>query len=107
MVVEGLYVLISRGTKAGLLLGIEVGRGLQITHMQFADDSLFFIPNDVQSLLNTKRTLRWFCKCCSLRVNFHKSFLVGINVDEAYTVGLSNLLFCKFDSLPFKYLGYH
>lgn len=37
--------------------------------------------------------------------NHHKSLLIGINVDELYIVGLSNLLFYNFDSLPTMYLG--
>jgi hypothetical protein len=37
--------------------------------------------------------------------NYHKSLLIGINVDELYIVGLSNLLFYNFDSLPTMYLG--
>jgi hypothetical protein len=38
-------------------------------------------------------------------VNFHKSSLVGVNVDEIYAEGISSVLRCKCDTLPIKHLG--
>jgi hypothetical protein len=35
-----------------------------------------------------------------LKINFHKSSLVGINLDEDYTAGITNVNYCKWDTLP-------
>ncbi|XP_057251529.1 uncharacterized protein LOC130591734 [Beta vulgaris subsp. vulgaris] len=40
-----------------------------------------------------------------LKVNFHKSSLLGINVDDVWLKNAANLLLCKVGSLPFTYLG--
>ena len=76
-----------------------------IHHLQFADDTLLFLPNDLQCLLNAKRMLQWFSLCSGLNVNFHKSSLVGVNVDEIYAEGISGVLRCRCDTLPIKHLG--
>jgi hypothetical protein len=40
-----------------------------------------------------------------LKVNFHKSSLVGINLDEDYTAGITNVTYCKWDTLPSDIFG--
>jgi len=102
---EGISVLISRSLKMGALYGVESARTTYIHHLQFADDTLLFLPNDLQCLLNTKRMLRWFSLCSGLNVNFHKTNLVGGGVDEIYAEGISSVLRCRCDTLPIKYLG--
>jgi hypothetical protein len=73
--------------------------------LQYADDTLIFIPNDYNSLTHAKRILRWFELTSSLRINFYKSSLVGINLDEDFTAGMARSIFCRWDSLPINYLG--
>lgn len=70
---------------------------------QFTDDTFFF-PNDLQCILNVKRMLRWFNLCLGLYVNFYKSSLVGMNIDEIFAEGISGVLRCRCDILPIKYL---
>jgi hypothetical protein len=53
-----------------------------ITHLQYADDTLIFIPNDFNSLIHAKRILRWFEHISGLKINFYESSLVGINLAE-------------------------
>lgn len=40
-----------------------------------------------------------------LKVNFHKSSLVGFNVDEGWLSSAVVILNCKVGHVPFKYLG--
>jgi len=40
-----------------------------------------------------------------LKVNFHKSELVGINVPQSCLLEATNVLNCKIGSLPILYLG--
>jgi len=39
-----------------------------------------------------------------LKVNFHKSLLVGINVSESWLVEATKVLNCKIGHIPFVYL---
>ena len=44
MVADGLSKLIERGTKMRFVKGCNVGRdNVMISHLQFADDTLFFV----------------------------------------------------------------
>lgn len=40
-----------------------------------------------------------------LKINFHKSLLVGVNVVDSWLTEAASLLNCKVGSLPFTYLG--
>jgi len=66
---------------------------------------LIFLPNDYSSLLHAKRILRWFEIISRPKVNFYKSSLIRINLDNKYTSGLANTIFFRNDTFPVRYLG--
>ena len=57
--VEGLSVLFERASNSGLFKGINCGNGMHLSHLQYADDTLVFSPNDFHSISTTKRILRF------------------------------------------------
>jgi len=103
--VQGLTILFNRASASGYFKGLQTAPGHYITHLQYADDSLIFLPNDFPSLLHAKRILRWFEIISGLKVNFYKSSLIGINLDNDYTSSLANSVFCCSDTFPVRYLG--
>ena len=64
----------------GYLLFLKVFQDLNFHYL-----SLVFVANDNTSLLHVERMLRWFELASGLRVNFCKSSLVGIELDEEFT----------------------
>jgi hypothetical protein len=52
-----------------------------------------------------KEVLHIFASSIGLKVNFEKSFLVPINVDESNWQSLIDALGCQLGKLPFTYLG--
>ena len=50
-----------------------------------ADDTIFFVDSEQTSLINLVRLMRCFALVTGLRVNFHKSQVVGVTIDSAYT----------------------
>ena len=44
---EGIFIFISRSLKIGALYGKDYAGVQAIHHLQFADDTLFFLPNDL------------------------------------------------------------
>jgi hypothetical protein len=42
-----------------------------------------------------------------LKVNFHKSMLVGVNIADSWLRAAANALHCKVGKMPFLYLGLH
>ena len=49
--------------------------------------------------------LNLFEDMSGLKVNYYKSMLVGINVDESSLNEVASILSCKIGRLPFLYLG--
>lgn len=52
-----------------------------------------------------KRVLRCFELISGLKINFNKSSLVGLNVNDGLLFSAAELPDCKLEKLPIKYLG--
>ncbi|GLT87533.1 hypothetical protein SLE2022_056120 [Rubroshorea leprosula] len=86
--------------------GIEVGKSsLKLSHLQFADDSIFFCEATKQNVMVPKSVLRCFELVSGLKVNFFKSSLIGLNVEKNDMEIFANKLNCAIGQTPFKYLG--
>jgi hypothetical protein len=46
-----------------------------------------------------------FEQLSGIRINYHKSVMTPINLDEEETHQMAKILCCKMESFPFKYLG--
>jgi len=81
VVVEGLAGLVRQAIKANLLFGIKIGRKeVELSILQFADDTLFLCQDSFSNIITLKSILRGFELASWLKINFHKSKLAGINV---------------------------
>jgi len=58
-----------------------------------------------QQLIHLKGLLQDFTLSIGLRVNYHKSCLVPINMDNDNATSLANAFGCTVRSFPFTYLG--
>jgi hypothetical protein len=101
-----LAILIDRSIKLGHFQGLIphlVEGGVSI--LQYADDTVLFLEDDLEKAENLKLVLCAFEKLSGLKINFHKSeiFLFGEAKDKVneyvYLFG------CKEGAMPFKYLG--
>ncbi|MCI06473.1 ribonuclease H protein, partial [Trifolium medium] len=89
-----------------LFKGFRVGSdGLEISHLQYADDTLCIGEASMDNLWTLKAILRGFELASGLKVNFWKSCLIGVNVSNYFMVNACNFLNCKRGNLPFSYLG--
>ncbi|XP_024632642.1 uncharacterized protein [Medicago truncatula] len=97
---EGLHVMMKAMIDANLFRGYRVGydNEVVVSHLQFADDTLLL---GEKSWANV-RALR---AVSGLKINFHKSLLVGVNVSDSWLTEAASLLNCKVGTLPFTYLG--
>jgi len=106
IVTEALSRLTKKLEESGLLAGFLVSEGAPpISHLQFADDTLFLCEANYLQLRLLRCTLRCFEAVSGLRINLMKSsiFAVGevINIKE-----LAADLGCKVGCLPSSsYLG--
>ncbi|MCH83014.1 LINE-1 reverse transcriptase like [Trifolium medium] len=107
LVAEGLNVLMDKAVADGSFVGYGVGRdeSLSVSHLQFADDTLIIGRKSWTNIFAMKAILQLFELISGLKVNFHKSVLLGINVNDSWTKDAASALNCKVGELPIKYLG--
>ncbi|GKV30536.1 hypothetical protein SLEP1_g39339 [Rubroshorea leprosula] len=106
IVAEGLNGIISSAVEKALFEGVQIGRGdLRISHLQFADDTLLMGKATEENIWTTKCIMQAFELVSGLKINYGKSSLIGINVNDVWEKEMTCLLNCKSGSLPCKYLG--
>ncbi|GFS31963.1 hypothetical protein Acr_00g0020140 [Actinidia rufa] len=106
MVAEALNRLMDRAKELGLIKGASVGQSnFSISYLQFADDTILFCEVDVTEVTNIKRILRCFEVMSGMKVNFHKSGICGVGIENEILDRCAGILRCKKQRLPMKYLG--
>ena len=73
--------------------------------VQYADDTLILMQADATQLHCLKALLHTFADATGLKVNYNKSNLISINVNDEKMEILTNTPNCKKGSFPFNYLG--
>ena len=76
---------------------------VEVSHLQFADDTLFSLEAVVEGMKNLLKLLKVFCLVSGLRINMKKSLLLGINVKDNWLFNLASNLGYKVGSWPTKY----
>ena len=106
VVAEGLVRLVREAVKGNLLTGLKVGRKeVVMSLLQFVDDTLFFCEDSFTNVVTLKAILRGFELASSLKINFHKSKLAGLNVLDKDIDCYTKTLNCSTMGTPFNYLG--
>ena len=94
------------GKEQNLIRGIVFHHnGPDVLNIQYADDTFLFLEPSVDCFINLKRILVCFQACFGLKINFHKSSLTGIGIDNDLSERHSSILGCVQASLPITYLG--
>ncbi|GKV32434.1 hypothetical protein SLEP1_g41043 [Rubroshorea leprosula] len=90
----------------GLFHGIAVGtKGLAISLLQFADDTMIMGKADSENIFMVKTILRWFELMFGLRINFSKSCVSSLKVSQRWIQGAASVLHCEVGKIPLMYLG--
>uniref|UniRef100_A0A8R7PMT6 Reverse transcriptase domain-containing protein n=1 Tax=Triticum urartu TaxID=4572 RepID=A0A8R7PMT6_TRIUA len=76
-----------------------------VVSLQYADDTILFLENSTQKARNFKWLLSCFENLSGMKINFHNSDLMTINVDDAFAKEFAQIFCCKKGSFPIKYLG--
>lgn len=91
-----------RGLVQGLLPGLHEGG---IISLQYADDTLLFLKNDFQQARHFKWLLACFENLSGMKINYNKSDLLTLGIDEEENKKYAMLFCCNIGSFPIKYLG--
>ncbi|GKV47542.1 hypothetical protein SLEP1_g54439 [Rubroshorea leprosula] len=104
--IVGLNGLVASTMEKGIYKGVKVGNeGVMVSHLQFADDMVFFGEALEDNIRVVKTIMRIFKLASGLKINFEKSHLMGVGVAESWQTEMAYRLQCKEGELPFKYLG--
>ncbi|KAJ9567283.1 hypothetical protein OSB04_003249 [Centaurea solstitialis] len=106
VVAEGLHIMVEEAIGRGLFKGLKVGNGgVVLSHLQYADDVLFFGEWGAENIVNLIKLLKCFHAVSGLKVNINKCNIFGIGIPEEEVVGWARVIGCGSGSLPFIYLG--
>ncbi|GKV23016.1 hypothetical protein SLEP1_g32806 [Rubroshorea leprosula] len=106
IVAESLNGLMFTAVEKELFKGVTIGNGAtMVSHLQFADDTIFFGEASEDNIRVVKSIMRVFEMASGLKINFGKSQLLGVEVDDDWKTRMACILCCKEGKFPFKYLG--
>ena len=106
VVADMLAVLVSRARRSDQLKGLVphlIEEGLSI--LQYVDDTVLFLEDDLVQAQNLKLILCMFEKISGLKINYHKSEIFCLGEASTKASSYIQLFGCKEGSFPFKYLG--
>lgn len=104
LVANGLSALLSLATRANLIDGFHL-HDSTISHLQFVDDTMVFLKPINVRISNLKHILHIFEIISGLKVNWEKSSVPGIHVEDSHLDSIATLMGCKVEKLLLKYLG--
>ncbi|GKD33697.1 putative RNA-directed DNA polymerase, eukaryota, reverse transcriptase zinc-binding domain protein [Tanacetum coccineum] len=106
IVAKGINVVVNKAINNDVLKGITVERDrVVVSHLQYADDTIFFCDWSRNNGRNLMWLLKRFEKASGLRINLSKSMLYGVGVSEVEVKEMAHMLKCRPGKLPFMYLG--
>ena len=105
-VADAMAAMLTKAREAGHIKGLVshlIPGG--VTHLQYADDTLLLFKPDDHSIASIKLLLLAFELLSGLKINFNKSEVITMGMDDQQSLRTANLLNCKLGSFPIKYLG--
>jgi len=107
IVAKGLRVMMNAMVEDGLFSGYRVGsnKTINISHLQFVDDMLLLSEKSRAKIRALKAILILFKVISWMKLNFHMSMLVWVNVDASWLNDATLVLKYKIINLLFMYLG--
>jgi hypothetical protein len=99
-----LAILISRAKEAEQIHGVIlhlIDEGLSV--LQYADDTVIFMDNDLERAKNMKLLLCAFEQLSGLKINFYKSELFCYGEANAHQVEYTQIFGCNVGPFPFRY----
>lgn len=106
LVSDVLTRMLFRASNAGFVKGLPSDfREGSILLLQYGNDTILFSSAEEFYLINLKHILLWFEQLSGMRINFHKSDLIPMNVEGDYVHYASHIFHCPLGTFPIKYLG--
>ncbi|GJY92863.1 putative RNA-directed DNA polymerase, partial [Tanacetum coccineum] len=103
---KGLNAIVSEAVEKGIFTGVKVGENkVVVSHLQYADDTIFLGEWNKDNAKSRMCILKCFEEVSGLRVNYNKSKLYGIGVEDRELSDMARWMGCGIGEFPFMYLG--
>lgn len=100
-----LQAIVNKAASIGLLRRPIPQPGEEFPIIQYLHNTLLILEADARQLFFLKGILQSFLDSTGLKVNYHKSQIIPINVSPGKMSNLANTFGCQIGFLPFTYLG--
>ncbi|GKC79679.1 RNA-directed DNA polymerase, eukaryota [Tanacetum coccineum] len=105
LVMESLHLSFARIIEAGFFKGLNINNTVTVSHLFYADDAVFVGEWSDSNLSCIMNVLHCFSLASGLKINIHKSHLLGVGVSHATIEAVAASLGCSIMKSPFIYLG--
>ncbi|GJQ99376.1 RNA-directed DNA polymerase, eukaryota [Tanacetum coccineum] len=105
LVMESLHISVSRAVNDGVFKGLHINDSTILSHLFYADDAIFLGEWSDDNLANLIRMLQCFQLASGLKINVHKSQVLGVGVHPDIVNQGASTFGCTVMHTPFKYLG--
>ncbi|GJX05089.1 RNA-directed DNA polymerase, eukaryota [Tanacetum coccineum] len=105
LVMESLHLSFARIIEAGFFKGFNINNTVTVSHLFYADDAVFIGEWSDSNLSCIMNVLHCFSLASGLKINIHKSHLLGVGVSHATIEAAAASLGCSIMKSPFIYLG--
>nr|GEW04608.1 glycerol-3-phosphate acyltransferase 1 [Tanacetum cinerariifolium] len=89
---EGINVATKEAISNGVLKGVSIGREVTVSHLQYADDTVFFGEWSQRNGRNLMGVIKCFEKAPGLKLNLSKSSLYGVGVPQQEVDAMASFL---------------
>nr|GEY02348.1 RNA-directed DNA polymerase, eukaryota [Tanacetum cinerariifolium] len=105
MIMESLHLSFNNIVNAGFYKCIKIIKSLSLSQLFYADDVIFVGKWKLSNLSTIVNVLKWFHCASGLKINLHKSKLMGVGIPNDVVASTAKSIGCSTLHLPFNYLG--
>ncbi|GJT97819.1 RNA-directed DNA polymerase, eukaryota [Tanacetum coccineum] len=105
LIMESLHISFSGAINNGIFKGIQISESTVLSHLFYADDAIFMGEWSEPNMGNIIKILRCFFLASGLKINIHKSQIMGVGVHRNLVSQAATIIGCSVMHAPFRYLG--
>ncbi|GJS46146.1 RNA-directed DNA polymerase, eukaryota [Tanacetum coccineum] len=105
LIMESMHLSFNNVVNVGLYNAIHIDDSLSLSHLFYVDDVIFVGKWNLSNLSTIVNVLKWFYLASGLKINLHKSKLMGIGIPNDVVASAARSIGCSTLHTPFNYLG--
>ncbi|GJS33367.1 RNA-directed DNA polymerase, eukaryota [Tanacetum coccineum] len=105
LIMESLHMSFTRAVDEGVFKGVHLQGSTSISHLFYADDAMFIGEWSDANLKGIVNILQCFFLASGLKINIHKSQVLGVGVPSSIVMQAASSIGCGVMHKQFRYLG--